>query len=304
MGLHLHPLQTKIIGELEFVLESPLHIGAGGEEVRRSFLRLPTEELVIPSSTWKGAFRSLSEQLAKSANFSGLVGLAVEVYNEEAGGISYRPPPSFVEEIVEVVRGNTSANIPHKPEEFLSIVKELGYTDDEITEVKTAGLGAKVARRIAEDYLAIHCPIGSLYGNRVLAGKIRFVDSLLKSTTEIRPGVGIDRKSGKAETGILHFTEVISKGTKITLRLVADNIIQGQYDSRLFASTLKAIKELGLSIGARKSTGLGNLTLKDAKFYLVDLRKDEKLAIGNPFKRGNILNLLEFIEWITKPKTT
>lgn len=307
MRLHTNPLKTKIVGLLKLMAETPLHVGMGNEEVRKSFLRLPGDKLVIPSSTWKGAFRSLTERLVKSVELSGLAALATKLYSEGAGGVTYRgggPFDSFVGEFVKVLQGKESDLIPYRPEELQSLVRELGYEAWEINEVKERGVSARdnLAYDMAEGCIALHCPVGKLYGNRAMAGKLRFIDSIMGSSgVEMRAGIGIDRASGKVRAGALYFMEIVPRGTTIKLVMLADNLVPGEDDSRLFASTLKVIDEFGISMGGRKSTGLGSLKLLDGTFYVVQLERDSnRLAIGNPLEKGEKLKLEEFVSWLRR----
>lgn len=301
MKVHLNPLEYKAIGLLDFEVCSSLHIGKGEEDARREFLRLPTGELVVPSSTWKGAFRSISEHLAKSMKFNGLAALAVELYSEDKRGITYRSDKNkfekFVDDFVKTLRGIPSGGM--NTEELVAVMKDLGYTEDDLQEVKERGLEAleNLARVMAESYLAINCPIGRLYGNFTIAGKVRFFDSIFNASTHFRPGIGIERLSGKVEENVLYFSEIVSFET-LRLTLIADNLLPGEDDSKLFANTLETIKLMGISIGGRKSVGMGHLRLSNGAFYIVDLRKDGNLAIGNPFRKGKKFDLEAFISWI------
>jgi len=291
MHLHLNPLMNKIIGELTFTLKSPLNIGSGDGERIRDFLRLPDGRLIIPSTTWKGAFRNLSELIARNTAFNGLPGLAVRLYTEKRAGITYRGDGEQFNQYVESFK----EEFREKGEELKTLLRELGYSKREIERALEDRI---ILEKMAEDYLAIHCPIGKLYGNRVLAGKIRFLDTLLRSMTIHKPGVGIDRAGGKAKEGVLYGVNVIPPGSQIKLKMIMDNLLPGQDDAKLFGATLKIIKMIGLSIGSRKSVGLGNLDLHNATFYMVDLEHDTNLAIGNPFNKGRKMTLEELIEWL------
>ncbi len=304
MKPHLSSIKTKIIGALTFDIESPVHVGVGGEEAVRELIMLPSGEILIPSSTWKGAFRSISEQIAKQASLKGLSGLAVKLYREEAR-VSYRGDSEefrkLVEDFVTSLQGGTPKILPHKTEELESLMIELGYSEDDVKEVRTKGLNArgKVLQGLVEEYIALHCPIGRLYGNMAIAGKVRFTDSIINTKVETRPGVGIDRKSGRVMEKMLQFINVISKGP-VELKMIMDNLFPGEDDSKILASTLEVIKSLGISIGARKSAGLGCLRLLKHDFYVLDLESDQKdkFVIGNPFKKVKPMTLEEFVKWL------
>jgi len=291
MHLHLNPLMNKIVGELTFILESPLNIGSGDGERIRSFLRLPDGRLIIPSTTWKGAFRNLSELIARNTIFSGLSGLAVKLYSEKRAGITYRGDRKQFNHYVEEFK----EEFMKRGKELENLFRELGYDGGEI---ERALQDRVILEKMAEDYLATYCPIGRLYGNRILAGKVRFLDTFLKSGTMYKPSVGIDRASGKAREGALYEINVIPPGLQIKLKMIIDNLIPREDDARLFGATLNTIKMIGISIGSRKSVGLGRLSLHNGIFYMVDLRNDKNFAIGNPFEKGRKMKLEELIKWL------
>lgn len=306
--MHLNPLKSKVIARLEFRADSPIHVGVGGDEVRRSLLRLPTGEFIIPASTWKGNFRRITEELAGSSKYEGITELAVKLYHEGRGGISYRGRNEegkrvfeefAVEEFASALRGQPSSRsrIRESREELRELLRGLGYEDWEIEE---AELGRGLVRGMAENYIALHCPVGRLYGNRVMAGKLRFTDTIIElERVHQRAGVGIDRRSGRVEEGVLYFIEAIPRGVGLGLTIIADNLHPGEEDSRLFAETLRAIETLGLSIGGRKSAGLGHLKLDGGEFHILELEGDrDKLAIGNPLRKTDKMGLREFIEYL------
>lgn len=304
--IHLNPLKYKVVGFMTFKTESPIHIGAGGIEARRDFLRLPSGEFLIPSSSWKGAFRSISERIAKTMRCDGIEGAAINFYRESQSGIRYRSDDKsfeeFVEDFAKRLKGEEGKWVKDDPEKLEKILEDLGYSQEEIKEVKERGEKAEdgLAYEMAESYLALYCPIGKLYGNGVLAGKLRFGDVIVrKCRTNLRPGVGIDRKTMTAKPGVLYFIQII-EDAKLRLPLILDNPTPGELDSILLARTIDYIRELGLSIGGRKSAGLGRLKIEEdgGEFYLIRLREDNKLAIGNPFKKAEKLNLNEFTTWL------
>lgn len=308
MGLvhHLSPLEYKAIGLLEFKVESPLHIGTGATDARRALIRIPGGRgLLIPSSTWKGAFRSVSERIARNMDFgNGLANLAVRSFREEPRA-AYEVDRKFCEEVLNVLRGGKSSTLPYSSRDLVEAAGEVGFTREEIDEVKNRGFDARdnLLSRLAESILAIHCPIGKLYGNRVLAGKLRFFDTVLEQRAGMvheKPGVAIDRRSGRVKEALLFTLESIAGG-EARLRIIADNLMPGAEDSRLFALTLEAIEALGLSLGARKSAGMGSLKMstETSHWYVIDLKEDRGGAkIGNPFKYAERKSLKEFLEWL------
>jgi CRISPR/Cas system CSM-associated protein Csm3 (group 7 of RAMP superfamily) len=284
MSLHLNPLHRKLLVKFIFEAETPVSVGVGGEEVLRQVLRIG-HWIVIPSTTWKGAFRAIAERLAKTMELDGLERLAVKLYRETQKGIVYTPQDTdqdwetYLSEFKSVVNGNPIQNPQYvlKPQEVTQFLNDV-YVD--IEEVKKAKDGYE---KMAEGYLAYNCPIGRLFGNHVLAGKVRFMDTIIDvKQTHFRPGIGIDRKTGKVREGILYYIESIPSKTEISLRIVADNLTSGETDTTLFNNTLDYIQKLGLQIGTRKTAGMGLLSLKNIQKIDLDLKSDSELKIVRP----------------------
>jgi CRISPR/Cas system CSM-associated protein Csm3 (group 7 of RAMP superfamily) len=284
MSLHLNPLHRKLLVKFIFEAETPVSVGSGGEEVLRQVLRIG-HWIVIPSTTWKGAFRAIAERLAKTMEMDGLERLAVKLYRETQKGIVYTPQDTdqdwetYLSEFKSVINGNPIQNPQYvlKPQEVTQFLNDV-YVD--IEEIKKAKDGYE---KMAEGYLAYNCPIGRLFGNHVLAGKVRFMDTVIDvKQTHFRPGIGIDRKTGKVREGILYYIESIPSKTEISLRIVADNLTSGETDTTLFNNTLDYIQKLGLQIGTRKTAGMGLLSLKIIQKIDLDLKSDSELKIVRP----------------------
>jgi CRISPR/Cas system CSM-associated protein Csm3 (group 7 of RAMP superfamily) len=267
-----------------FEAETPVSVGIGGEEVLRQVLRIG-HWIVIPSTTWKGAFRAIAERLAKTMELDGLERLAVKLYRETQKGIVYTPQDTdqdwetYLSEFKSAVNGNPIQNPQYvlKPQEVTQFLNDV-YVD--IEEIKKAKNGYE---KMAEGYLAYNCPIGRLFGNHVLAGKVRFMDTIIDvKQTHFRPGIGIDRRTGKVREGILYYIESIPSKTEISLRIVADNLVSGETDTTLFNNILDYIQKLGLQIGTRKTAGMGLLSLKNIQKIDLDLKSDSELKIVRP----------------------
>jgi len=285
MSLHLNPLHRKLLVKFIFEAETPVSVGIGGEEVLRQVLRIG-HWIVIPSTTWKGAFRAIAERLAKTMELDGLERLAVKLYRETQKGIVYTPQDTdqdwetYLSEFKSVVNGNPIQNPQYvlKPQEVTQFLNDV-YVD--IEEIKKAKDGYE---KMAEGYLAYNCPIGRLFGNHVLAGKVRFMDTIIDvKQTHFRPGIGIDRKTGKVREGILYYMESIPTKTEIPLALIADNLVDGENDTALFWLTLDYIEKIGLQIGAGKSRGFGLLMLKKYdKKVEIELKKENESQLVKP----------------------
>jgi CRISPR/Cas system CSM-associated protein Csm3 (group 7 of RAMP superfamily) len=308
---HLNPITTKVVGRVVFKPEATLHIGIGGWGVRREILKTSDRRLIIPASTWKGAFRQIGEKIAKKLPLQGLEKIAVDGYVENEKGITYEIKDEAHEKFVKALRGE-GVFFGLTKSDITKLLLQLDYTQDEIEKIvkedeegKEQGEGWKkdaeeaLGKEALGKILTLYCPITRLFGNTTIAGKLRFIDTITPSTLHIKPGVGIDRRSGTAKEDQLYFLEAASVDSNITLRFVADNIEPRKTDSILLGSILNYVEKLGLQIGARKSTGMGDLTMVEAEFYLVELSKDkEGKGLANPFKFGNKMDLKQFLAWL------
>lgn len=127
------------------------------------------------------------------------------------------------------------------------------------------------------------CPACFSFGSLHLAGRFRIGDAypsggLEKETniTEVRTGVGIDRKSQAAQRGVLYDSEVVVRGG-------FDVRIQGENFSLWQAGLVLAVLEdLGaglVRIGGCKARGMGAVKLEDWRVELGFLdRASEKLV--------------------------
>jgi len=280
--------EAKFVGVLEFITYGPLHIGGErvGNELR--LLRLHDGRLLIPASTWKGAFRSLARKLALSLPLSSVERLAVERVSDPASKLEN--VKDLLEDFKKALRG--VPNSLFEPGDVLEVLREIGY-DEELKEPEDPA-GMLVS------YLEYYCPVGRLFGNGVHSASTRFSDTLLEVATARRPGIGIERRTGKVRNDVLFFVESIPPGTVVKLVMVGEVRRKGDNASMLLASLLKAVDALGISIGGRRSAGYGQLNLRGCHFYVVEFRKDrDKFGelLANPF-RSDRLDLNSFTSWL------
>ncbi|MGC8987954.1 RAMP superfamily CRISPR-associated protein, partial [Infirmifilum sp.] len=260
---------AKFVGIINFVADTPFNIGGRREANRLYTLRL-NDRLLIPASTWKGAFRSIAEKIARTMSLTGVEKTAVEVaasahdVSELIGNIT-RSHADLLEKFKTELENREWSQFP----EADKVLRELGYRDEDLASESPEWLLAQ--------YLLYHCPIGKLFGNWVRAGSLLFTDTLIQSKLHTRPGVGIDRASGTVKEDVLYFVETSTPGLKVQLILIGDIDARASTPSTLLARTLQAIKTIGLSLGARKSAGLGALSMLSAEFHTVELGKDPEL---------------------------
>jgi len=82
-------------------------------------------------------------------------------------------------------------------------------------------------------------------------------------TMERRDGVGIDRVTGTAETGVLYSREVVPANTQFDVRITVEQPAADQGDEArdLFVAVVTLLKA-GISVGGATSRGLGRITLQ------------------------------------------
>jgi len=282
--------EAKFVGILTFTSVGPVRVGAKRAGNVLYALRLRDGQLVIPSSTWKGAFRSLAEKLAKTLQLSDVEKLAVEsVSLAQNMAEKRRVVAGLVNEFTMTLRGQKTEHFD--PEDVKRVLVEVGYSEEELQRLENP-LDALVY------YLEYYCPVGKLFGNSVRAAGIRFLDTYISTETTLKPGVGINRKKLTIEEEVLYFVELIPQMTSIKLVIVGEVKKRGDTASKLFASVLEAIGEIGLSVGGCKSVGCGLLLLKSSKFHVVEYAHDPSGAlIANPFKTSPI-DLGNFTKWL------
>jgi CRISPR/Cas system CSM-associated protein Csm3 (group 7 of RAMP superfamily) len=286
------PPKVKFVGLLSFRSEGPIHVGKAREGNVLYVLRLPDGRLLIPASTWKGAFRALAERLALTMPMSGLEELAVKIVmpaqrqEEAAKGVER----DLVDEFRAALEKKSSRVFD--PADVEEKLLSLGYsTDPSLIEDPRLAL---------VHYLCLHCPVGRLFGNWARAGGLRFFDTILASSAQRRPGVGIDRRTGTVREDVLYYVETSEAGLKVPLVLAGELEGRGDTPARLLASTLEAVEAVGLSVGGRKSVGLGLLSLQEARFHAFELGVGgdaDGALLANPL-RAPSMSLKDFAAWL------
>ena len=81
-----------------------------------------------------------------------------------------------------------------------------------------------------------------------------------KCIYEYRDGVGIDRKTGAAKSGVKYNFEIIPKGSKFNFILIAENLDEPQ--KKYLDYIIKTLESGELSVGGKTSRGLGRISLE------------------------------------------
>jgi CRISPR/Cas system CSM-associated protein Csm3 (group 7 of RAMP superfamily) len=292
---HLLPLRNRAIGKLIFSNTGLLHVGSGGEEARREMVAIRRDDerlILLPSSSIKGAVRSLAEYICSSVG-TGSVPDFFCMAGDEGMKVREGEEEKAIEWLV-------------KQPEIINILFSLGFGDDleaygisgESSEEELRKIPKEHAVRMAEKYATTLHPLYRLFGGSSIAAKVRFLDTLLEPRLTEKAGIALDRRSGRVLEGHLYFFEALAPGD-FSVWFIADNLLPGEEDSRLFALTLEFIRENGLWIGARKSTGMGRLELKGGEIWLVETEKDANgRLLSNPWRHEVKRDLQAFLKYL------
>jgi CRISPR-associated RAMP protein (TIGR02581 family) len=126
------------------------------------------------------------------------------------------------------------------------------------------------------------CSTCFTFGSLHLAGRFRVSDAFPvenqteeTNLTEVRTGVGIDRKSQSAQRGVLYDTEVVVRGG-FDVRIQGENY--SLWQAALVLSTLDDLNAGLVRIGACKARGMGSVQVESLKVEMGFLeRASDKL---------------------------
>ncbi len=304
--MYLNPLSIRIIGRLTFHCVSGIHIGIKGEGMHKPALKV-NDMLLIPATSWKGSFRAISERVINAMTLDGVEGLLRKLYVEDEDGIGFKSRGYETREF-----DNLLGYIKSRHEEVLKIMEQLVLGNDEVMtmlreiksseELKSFVSSNRVGMSLLQRYLGMIYPITSLYGSQGVAGKVRFMDTIVKADVSWRPGVGIDRMTMRSDEGKLYSYEVLVPNSgEVVLRLIIDNVYPKTLEAKVLSATLRLIKKDGIQIGGSKSRGIGHMVLKEERswFRVMDVSNKVDLAtkvrlIASP-KNGNLMSFNDFL---------
>lgn len=316
--LDLGVLRHRAILDLKFRTKTPIHIGSGmrGEALQR-VLVLEGDKLVIPASTWKGIFRKTTEILAKSLTrkpqvFSDYEFKAIKAHIEE-DKIKHR-------DVMDIIVNSLSKVVEEYGVEVLRrFLLDTVFTDrEELERMVSVDVGGKRVTILETvealdklDFIVqLLCPICRLYGAPSLKGKLLFIDTIVpygKYTSRFRAHVGIDRASETKSEHHLYSMELVSC-SEVGLKIIVNNVKPGTSDAILLAATLNYILNEGVTLGRRRSIGLGVLELieDDSRVYVNELENLdsevllETLANSKNAKGAMVMKLKSYIEYLEK----
>jgi len=305
-------LKHRAVLKLKFKPDSPIHIGSGAKgEVLQYALMLKKGEILIPASTWKGVFRRITEILAKSvsvkpAAFSNYE-YEVLMAHEEKEKITHYKAFHIVEDCLKNMAKTYGA------EALKTFLLNTVFPDEreleEAVDVRTGVIKKKKSRDVQEklDFITqLLCSTCRLYGAPSLKGKLVFTDTIIppnKYISRFRTHVGINRKSGTSEERALYSLQLIMP-EEVELEIIVNNVKPKTADALLWAATLDYILKEGISLGMRKSIGLGILKVKkeESKVYVNELEtlgpEDLLKTLADYKHKAETLTLEKYVKYL------
>lgn len=200
-------------------------------------LRTATGDPYIPGSSFKGAWRSYTESILRTLQDH------PDVQNFRLACLSIAQPQK-------------RKDVPDSRRRCLTL--------EEVRKIKEAkDLTAAEKDKYLRQGSCLTC---QLFGNGWLAAKVMVKDLLLSPTsdarTEIRNGVGIDRDSGRAGTGLLYQFEAVAPHATFDLEILVENAAPAELG--LVCIGLQAFARGDILLGGNKSRGLGWCRLEPA----------------------------------------
>lgn len=252
-----------ITGNLRAV--TALHIGAAEDEFRPNgcknpFFRSANGLPLIPGSSLKGAMRSFLEQYLSS----------------ESGKKALLENIPFRKEICN--EQNPCADVK-EDEELNALLKEKEKGSEEKLSNYLFGAEGGESGKL--------CIVCRLFGSPYSSAKFsvrdaRVVENSFQGEFEIRSGVAIDRNLGISVENKTFTTEVVPEGTEFSFKAVLEN--GDEHEWNVVKQLLRAM-EIGLiQIGGMKSRGLGEITLTNIKYQLIDAANIAAYLSGEEIK--------------------
>lgn len=142
------------------------------------------------------------------------------------------------------------------------------------------------------------CDTCKLFGSPFQVSKVRFPDPILIGESwvnrlERRDGVGINRDSNLAVDGVKYDFEVVPVGVRYAFEAEGEDLDEN--DLPLLGAVLLEMAHGSLSLGGKKSRGLGRFRLENLEVATVDLNNEHDFFL---FLRGE----REKFSWIEGEK--
>lgn len=236
-------------GTIHFL--TAFHVGAPGgikQRVDNPVLTDVYGNPVIPGSSLKGLIRSCAE-------------CSAEILGLKACGLFYKTENKTDCATTRTEEEKTELREMLKEKESGKKINENDTTEDVLSFLKGE-----------------LCDTCWLFGSHYHASRVRFPDPSLISeswtnTLDRRDGVGIDRDSGLAVDGVKYDFETVPAGVRYAFEAEGEDL--DEKDLALLGASLLEMTNGSLSLGGKKSRGLGRFRLEDLEAAIVDLNSKE-----------------------------
>lgn len=228
-----------------------LHIGAAEDEFRPNgcknpFFRNAGGLPLIPGSSLKGAMRSFLEQYLSS----------------EPGRDALLQDVHFRKEICN--EQNPCANLENDGR-LKALLKENGKDSQEKLAHYLFGTAGGESGKL--------CMVCRLFGSPCSSAKLsirdaRVIEETFQGEFEIRSGVAIDRNLGTSVDNKTFTTEVVPEGTEFSFKAVLENGDENEWN--VVKQLLRAMEIGMIQIGGMKSRGLGEISLKNIRYQIIN----------------------------------
>lgn len=223
--------------------QTPYGLRVGGSEEEGNVLQpLQIENYyLIPSSSWKGIFRRVTEI----------------IYGNEDHFNEHKPSKDEKKKAFETYYQDVKK------------CKDELICSNDVVRILASKIGEESDEEIIEKLAIIfkewNCPIEKLYGSKNFAGAITISDTIINAGTEERAHVVIDRKSKRTLEKHL-FTEQIIDVNSVEVKVIVRDMVD------VWNNTLKFMAEVGTFIGGGKTRGIGyiKLDVKESMFAEVN----------------------------------
>lgn len=220
-------------------LDTALRIGAGGGDTavgpEISIVRNALGHPYIPGSSFKGVLRNVVERLARTINCKPHCWACEDPLDHRQGSC--------------VTSGDKTQYLDQATQD--GVVNEALFT---------------------QNLAAATCTVCRLFGSPWLASKVQVKDLPLDEASwlgrvEVRHGVGIDRDTRTAASGLLYTFESVPAGAEFACEIVVENVTDLELGLLLLG--LRQLQQGQVALGGARSRGLGWATLSDLEVQCI-----------------------------------
>ena len=250
----LDKFHNKYIIEGELVAESPICIGAGGNDFKPTatdnpIIRDEKGNPFIPGTSLKGVIRLFIERILSADIIEGLTSCNILIDKKQKNCIC----------------NEDIQNIKKDPEKY---AKDKGYTDLDSSDKE---------KMISMLIYMGQCDVCKIFGGHGFGSKIKINDAKLigdKAIIQRRDGVAIDRETLTALDGHKYDFECVAPGTRFNFSMTVDNL--DDKHKKLLKVIINVLKNSEISVGGKTSVGLGNIKLNNMK--ICEIKDKDKLS--------------------------